>query len=1805
MLQTISLLVGYICLLTTLIAATEESLILKKIDHEELNSPLLDASTAPSSIVGGAVNIITGNYFECHSDLTIPSAHPIALQRSFNSANSEKGNLCHGWDLNLPSKICFSGSSVYVDDRGTILSFEYNHNKANASLIVKSKQLRFGITNYSTGVLSSWTNIRNKKLLHKKNSSHCELHNESGETLFYKNLSEDSPDFKVRMIQFPNRCIFTYDYDKRDRLIRVSSKGQHGIELGHIEWKYPHKFADSPKLNLISSDSRQICFEYAKHYSHDRCKNHRYFLKNVIRNFAPKISYDYSYVKTSKIERLIKKSLPENRFLRIGYYEKGANRVRSENIHISHSDDSRVGRVSALYAPVGTDASPILTWSFKYYLHKDHHSRRPIGGKTEALDALGHRRMYHFSDQQRLTSIEHFLDSGQLYREEKMFWAESGREETFLLSQGLADGNGMLIVRRSFVYDDTGNVLQEDFRGNLTGLQSQPIPWNSFKQSENYSKTFTYTKNGLLQSEVDGRKQTFYHYLENTNLVAMKLISDNKGICERYHYSYDQNSTLIKEIVDDGNSPNFDNLSGVTERHIKKITPTTFQPIGLPKIIEEIAFDPSTGEEISLGRIENTYSKEGHLLHQETYDSHGVYRFCKQWNYDSFGNVLEEIDPLGQATTYKYDQNNNRIFQQSPNLEFYTTFTYDFANRLINQKNVYLDGQLEDVILYSYDYMGNRVASTDIYGNTTHYRFDEFGRLIEKTNPPIVDINGDLVCPIDKVVYDCMNHPTEITDANGNTTKTFYTARGKPYLIIYPDGSLESFIYDLDGTLIKSTAKNGSYSIYEHDYQQRCISKKVFSASDEFLFETSATYSAFHTLTEVDASGSITFYNYDSAGRKVKVRKNDAETIYIYDSLGREIECHERFGDGSEDFIVKAKQYDVLNRVIEETVQNLSGNTYQKVSYGYDVMNNRCEVCTFNENGMGIEKTRYDIKGRPTKATDALGNITRTHYDIPHYNLFSQLVACQETIDALGNCSITISDAMGNVAANIRKNSFGKVTQKHEFTYDQCCNKIRMDQTVFTPDADNRQVVTEWAYDSCNRIISLTEAKGTAETKCVRYTYNIAGEKKEIIKADGVVLTNDYDGFGRLALISSSDGSISYAYTYDSMNNPLRIDDNVHQISTIKVYDSNNRLIIEELGNQLKLRYKYDRLGRATLIELPDGTFQETCYSYPYMSEIRRLTSNGSCVYSHRYSKHDLSGNIVEAQLVGNAGKLTNNYDLLGRKTNIEAPHWNETLTYDAVGNVSKRDQVDKYGSLECHYSYDDLYQLKSESGAALHDYQYDSLHNRTVKDGKPSTLNALNQLLSDSEVNYFYDNNGNLTLQNPLSTISSAISCTYDAFDRLISVLTTEGKINYLYDSENRRLQKTGGSSAACQYFYIGCCEIGCCNMNGEVIEYRLLGQGKGAEIGAAVAMEIKGVLCIPLHDAQGNLVSLLDRNGEVVSAHRYSAFGEETTDVSSEISPWRISSKRYDSETGFIYFGRRYYSPQIGKWTTADPIGYEGGINLYCYVVNAPLTHFDLFGLFLFHRRCKSSSSEDKQRSAMLFTSLCPPTPITPNSTLIHSDLYLNNKDFFPQAAESFHVGNLTSEYRGMGYTNGMCTTRERAEECGQMLSKLSGGYRCDVVHNPSGGLANDVKRFCIASRSLYATNVIPELHKNWNDFFDTSGLNSLYLQNCHSEGVCNVRNALIDYDRERATRIHVVAVAPSVYIDRWLCGEVRHYRSDCDFVPLADSEGRKRNLETTHVLNRHSDAPYWDHDYTSPTYEFSIQYHINKHYRINGVK
>jgi RHS repeat-associated protein len=72
-----------------------------------------------------------------------------------------------------------------------------------------------------------------------------------------------------------------------------------------------------------------------------------------------------------------------------------------------------------------------------------------------------------------------------------------------------------------------------------------------------------------------------------------------------------------------------------------------------------------------------------------------------------------------------------------------------------------------------------------------------------------------------------------------------------------------------------------------------------------------------------------------------------------------------------------------------------------------------------------------------------------------------------------------------------------------------------------------------------------------------------------------------------------------------------------------------------------------------------------------------------------------------------------------------------------------------------------------------------------------------------------------------------------------------------------------------------------------------------------------------------------------------------------------FRFSSEYNDSETGLVYYGYRYYSPELGRWINRDPAEEGGGNNLYGFVGNDGVNRWDVLGFKAFKIGYKGSDN------------------------------------------------------------------------------------------------------------------------------------------------------------------------------------------------------------------------------------------------------
>src|SRR5258708_35551142 len=106
---------------------------------------------------------------------------------------------------------------------------------------------------------------------------------------------------------------------------------------------------------------------------------------------------------------------------------------------------------------------------------------------------------------------------------------------------------------------------------------------------------------------------------------------------------------------------------------------------------------------------------------------------------------------------------------------------------------------------------------------------------------------------------------------------------------------------------------------------------------------------------------------------------------------------------------------------------------------------------------------------------------------------------------------------------------------------------------------------------------------------------------------------------------------------------------------------------------------------------------------------------------------------------------------------------------------------------------------------------------------------------------------------------------------------------------------------------------------------------------------------------DQLGTPRMIFDQSGSLanVSRHDYLPFGEElgagvglrSAGYTGDATRQKFTSKERDNETGLDYFGARYYSSSMGRWTSPDrPLADQHGSNpqswnIYAYARNNPL--------------------------------------------------------------------------------------------------------------------------------------------------------------------------------------------------------------------------------------------------------------------------
>lgn len=1528
-------------------------------EESSLSSIYLGSRESDLASLVESVSTIYGDYTEIEVDLTVSAPDSLILSRFYSSRDSLQTANFGGWRFNphcflsiqkdfksepyTNSEGNFEHAYVYVGNPdGTILTYSGWQNTTNSSkpvLFNIESEENVGLANTAKGNISCWTNLKNNELYFDPQSNSFELILCSQGKRFYSK----HPILHVYVITheiLPSGNKIFYEFDEEGNLSSI--KETNSSEKKVLAWIRIHYGND---IYIETSDGKTA------HYQFQQDPSGVHLLTTVTRSDKPTLHYQYQVIDNHAL--LLRKTLPEGRFVQIDYY--------TEKVH-QH-------KVQSITTPtVGREKASI---EFSY---SDHCTQ---------VDGFSNRTsLYRFDDDFQLIAIEQYLD-GSLYRAYKRSWGrknDAGR----LLSTSVEDANGNIFYYKQFKYDekDKGNIIEEREYGDLAGTNATPLIIDedgAVVNQQGHVKYFSYfsgkTTYGFFQKDAKGAGVKQW-YKKGTNLLLKKFIltkgspnreeeDSDSGIIKRHFYTYNQDAALTRVDIDDGMEESKKNTFGISERQTTLIFPKQELPnVGAPEVIEQ-KYGLEKSESL-LKRTINQFDSKGNVVSQAVYDANGQHHYTISKGYAN-GLLIFETDPIGNETCYSYDANRNLVLEAHSNTGISIEYGYDLGNRLIYTAQQSKDGNRFETQT-SYDSTGYKISEIDRFGNEIIYMNDDLGRPISVIYPEVSNKPNSSIKPTYTYAYDLFDNLVSVTDPKGRTLAKSYNVHGQPAVIHYLDETKEIFRYDSGGNLHQYHGRDGTVQRFEYDHLGRLSRLTYFERENKGpigpIKEKNYDYDAFHKISETDEIGKTTKYAYDRAGRISSLTKDKRKIEFIYDSLGRMYGV--KRWKSSKTFTLESKEYDLLDRVVEERIEDQTGKILVKKKYVYNSTGQLARVIGYPQNEESIlMQYEYDSFGRLFKTINASGSVTTIAYDDAYINEWGQRTEKRTIFDPLGNQTEEIFNVDGNIIKVTKKDALSHLLFESELFYDVLGNQVLEKTGAVEQSKPLRTYEIDRSFNQKDQLEAITLGKRTSDGRTSRFEYNAYGELAAKYRPGSEEpIKYQYDEVGNLETLSyQSEGKeIEYKFFYDTHDNLTQ----VKLGSSFRIHDSFDahdmplsETVKDEFGSY-QVSCIYDGEGNIQTLQLPDNSLIEYTYEGPFVKSAKRLRKGRKELYTYQVFLRDQMGNILEEILPGNAGQRTQSWDKAGRRTSIITDFFQDKVPedgYDSLDNLKKRELVFDEETTRVDYDYNALSQLISEKGEIEHTYSYDSLGNRLKRNDSVYKVDEFNQLIEAEGALYTFDENGNIATK----TIHGK-TWVYQTnpLNQIVSITDPDQNIvKFTYDASGRRFTKRieakGKKTKIFRFFYLGDTEIGSMDEKGAIVELKIPGNPNKPET-PCIALEIRKETYVPIYDLQGNIACLLDHEKrKIVETYRYSVYGEEeiTSEKGEVISdssvgnPWRYRGKRVDKETELICFSYRYYDPQVGRWISPDPLGSVDGPNLYAYAHNNPMTYIDYFGL------------------------------------------------------------------------------------------------------------------------------------------------------------------------------------------------------------------------------------------------------------------
>ena len=773
-------------------------------------------------------------------------------------------------------------------------------------------------------------------------------------------------------------------------------------------------------------------------------------------------------------------------------------------------------------------------------------------------------------------------------------------------------------------------------------------------------------------------------------------------------------------------------------------------------------------------------------------------------------------------------------------------------------------------------------------------------------------------------------------------------------------------------------------------------SKSTFNKSFDNVSPTVTVYDVLDRATSVtlpDNSTTTTAYTVDNGNHALVTTVTDAlhnvQATHTNGS-GKTLKTIQKSGPDGE--ITTSFEYDGIQRLVRVT--DTEGNVTTST---YDMGDRRTEV---NHPASGITSFTYDALGNVlTKQTANLakeGKFITYDYDYQRLTGISYPDHPENNVKYYYGGRNASQNRIGRLM--LREDGTGAI----EYFYGKMGEVTKTRRTMIVPNQAIATYVTQWTYDSHNRLLEMIYP----DEEKITYSYNLGGQLEKVhgYKSYGYdyVSKIGYDKFEQRTYLKYCNGAETF-YTYDPQRRRLQnltvnsggntIMDNAYTYDAVSnVLSVVNGASVPQsgkAGGQMAHAYTYDALYRlvsatGTYTGADNKTASYTlAMGYDNMHRITSkrqiLTQNNVQFNGTLNAGYDLS--YTYGTDTGKKFQLANVKDVNYRteETPSESENVNNShvYEYDANGNLvyvntsrTKKDGVADEKTAERKLKWDEENRLlASDDNGFVTNYWYDADGERTVK-----TSGESDQVYVNSEFAGGRTNTAKFSLYvSPYLVANQGGRYTKHIYIGSQRVVSKIGDFDS-YGSDPRRIQyagsETDGLSVDYKKKYAQQLQVikdnyatfavpyngednsdyvdgkgFCCNDGSlEAAQTRALARAAKNNFQEGDTYEKMQFYYHPDHLGSSSYITNLD--GEVVQHIEYVPFGEVFIEERNNIwnTPYLFNAKEFDEETGLYYYGARYYDPRVSLWISTDPMEDKfPSVSSYTYVINNPLNILD----------------------------------------------------------------------------------------------------------------------------------------------------------------------------------------------------------------------------------------------------------------------